>query len=1086
MMRFMSSTKKDIYVLNRRYNMAKYSTPGVYLKEIDKSEVLLTASIGGAATVVKSSQGPMWRPITINNNRQLSGIFGSPTLPEEDEFGRPVVPNYGYGLYAASNFLAEGQGLTLVRVADGDHVQIDDPANPGDTIDTPFLKDYTYATQTYGFHKITDVFTTEAPDPTDPNAHIIHEKAAQNRPNSITQILAIDESSKGQWKTENIENPNFGFAFAGGPSGQGYNVGTSVEFFYKGCSWMYKFDDENKIDTLVGMFDDLGQGHTTEQDIANYIDDNELVAPLVFQVKVYVKNVTDLWGTFVKGDMAAPVEIFECNATSRNLKTEQNTSLFISDVINGNSAYVYAKYLNKLTTLQVIKQITNRISYVALDYDPRLVDTVPTAINYDGQLEYDRTTGITTYGYKYDDDNSGYVFDGADYYNFEKPQFESTSDKPISVSQPAPMRNKIVQLEGDDPVLPCAAIDPAESGFFPPLNQGLTTGCTPSDDAWYAFGYTGDTVSTGVSDLELLWQNIDNLISVTVESAITQDINGNDVTAPLINFKYPEVIYWDESIDGVWNSNEYGPEIILADDGSGNMTPMDWELYDGTTIVGIPSGDLRLASIPKNNIYFDETPKYSPRSIMYWLDKVNVGAKYNIWSQGIGGTITRTDESYSVADSLLANKLMEAILEADKAYKQTVTNYGKAVTKYTVPAGDKVDCYVIDPSDDTKVISYKSGKIMKEVTQAQFDNLTQFPNSFVDGVDKVVEIDMTRPNAPVELPAYMAVLRMVDVNAESSEMFIAGHLDGGAEPDVDYDHLLDEGVVSGWMLMSDPEKYIAPHVLVPTYQTALKQFINSTFTPKRKRDCLQVSQSGDICINQDYDTQGDLHAEKIIAAEQFGYPNSSYIALYCGWGLVVDTANDREVWLPNAIFASQAIARTDNVANVWDAPAGQNRGVIPAIRQKFDMNNDEIGKVYDNNINASKEFMGIGSVLWGQKTAQRKASALDRINVRRTLLFIEKTVQLFLNPLILDVNNTPDIRLRVWNQINNFLQSVKAQNGLTDYQVICDDSNNPPEVIDANTLNVDILVKPVKTIEFIDVNVIVASTGLSFEEARVR
>jgi phage tail sheath protein FI len=208
--------------------------------------------------------------------------------------------------------------------------------------------------------------------------------------------------------------------------------------------------------------------------------------------------------------------------------------------------------------------------------------------------------------------------------------------------------------------------------------------------------------------------------------------------------------------------------------------------------------------------------------------------------------------------------------------------------------------------------------------------------------------------------------------------------------------------------------------------------------------------------------------------------------MMCGWTLTSDPSTGKDVWLPNSIFQAAAFARTDVTANPWMAPAGQRRGIIPGREQRFELSDFSIGKLYDNNINAPKEFMGIGAVIYGQKTAQRKPSALDRINVRRTLLFIEATIQGFLNPLILDVNNTSETRLKVWSQINNFLRGIKTAGGLTDFEVICDESNNGPEVIDANTLNVDVLLKPVKTVEFISVNVIVGNSSADFTEMRVR
>ncbi len=1055
--------------------MAKYSTPGVYLKEIDKSEVLLSASTGGAATVIKSSQGPMWRPITLNNTRQLKGIFGSPTLPEENENGDPVVPNYGYGLYAASNYLAEAQGLTVVRGADGPHVITND-------VDTGKLRDYTYATQTYGFHTTTGLFTSEYPDPTNPDANIIHEIAAQLRPNSISSILAIEDTASGNWVTDNITKPNFGFAFSGGPGGQGYNVGTSVEFFYAGCPWQYKFDDEDKIDTLMSMFDSLGSGNMTEQEIADYITENELVAPLVFQVKVYTKNASSLWGKFTKTDLSAPVEVFECNATSRSLRTEQGSSLFITDVINGNSGYIYAKYLKKIEAINVVNQITNRVSYTAINYDILSASTVPTQIRFNGVTEFDKETSITKYGYKYDVTNTnptpGWVYDPVDptkLYDFELPVQKDETEVPDGS-----LRDAKVDFTATDPDQPLTPIGVNDRGWFPAIYQGVTVG--DATTASYEFGYKP-------SDLVKFTDNKDTLIQFNVSPAVVQIIDSKPVTAPLVEFNYPEVILWDTN--NTYVAADYGPEIKLVEDATTVLTPLDPLTNDGGTLVGILNTDTAaIAQIPTNEDYFGTTqPVYDPSSVMYWLEKVKAGKPYSITYTDVDTTPVKTVNLYTIDDEQRAKTIIDFIKAADKARKDTETDYNRVIAEITVDAASQVKIFKIDPDNSSSVIEGIATKQTKEVTD--LSGITSYVNTFDPLTDKVVEIDQNADGlgGTIDLPSYYSVLRLVDATTESGELFIGNHLNGGSEPDVDYDHIDDEGVEAAWMLLSDSEKIIAPHLRVPTWKNELKQFVNKTITPKRKRDCLQISQSGSITVamgGTNYDLRGDLHAEKIIAAELYGYPNSSYIGLYCGWSLVVDASNDREVWLPNAIFASQAIARTDNVANVWDAPAGQTRGVIPALRQKFDLNDDEIGKLYDNNINACKEFLGIGAVIWGQKTAQRKASALDRINVRRTLLFIEKTVQLFLNPLVLDVNNTPEVRLRVWNQINNFLQSIKAQGGLTDYQVICDDSNNTADVIDANTLNVDILVKPVKTIEFIDVNVIVASTGLSFEEARVR
>ena len=162
--------------------------------------------------------------------------------------------------------------------------------------------------------------------------------------------------------------------------------------------------------------------------------------------------------------------------------------------------------------------------------------------------------------------------------------------------------------------------------------------------------------------------------------------------------------------------------------------------------------------------------------------------------------------------------------------------------------------------------------------------------------------------------------------------------------------------------------------------------------------------------------------------------------------------------------------------------ANPTRGIIgKAAGQLRTYNESEIGFMYDNNINVSKFIRGIGTVMWGQKTAQLKASALDRINVRRLLLFLQNSIEPSLLPFLYEPN-TEKSRSRLFSIVDGFLAGIQASDGVTAYQVVCDDSNNTSQVIDNNQLNVDIYVQPVRTIEFIQLQTIVTRTGVTFAE----
>ena len=215
---------------------------------------------------------------------------------------------------------------------------------------------------------------------------------------------------------------------------------------------------------------------------------------------------------------------------------------------------------------------------------------------------------------------------------------------------------------------------------------------------------------------------------------------------------------------------------------------------------------------------------------------------------------------------------------------------------------------------------------------------------------------------------------------------------------------------------------------------------------------------------------------------QFSQANTSYATVYANWMSVYDNYTGLQTYVPSSGFAAAKMASTDAAVGPWGAPAGFNRGIItdasdiaitPNQRQRDDL--------YTVNLNPVANFADQGNVIFGQKTLLKKPSAFDRVNVRRTFLYLEKitkkTMQFFLFE-----NNTLFTRTRVINTLTPFFERVKADDGLYDFMLVCDDRNNTPEVIDQNELVVDIYLKPVRTAEFILVNFAAVRTGTNFEE----
>lgn len=246
-----------------------------------------------------------------------------------------------------------------------------------------------------------------------------------------------------------------------------------------------------------------------------------------------------------------------------------------------------------------------------------------------------------------------------------------------------------------------------------------------------------------------------------------------------------------------------------------------------------------------------------------------------------------------------------------------------------------------------------------------------------------------------------------------------------------------------------------------------------------------VSSRRDLIAANQVGTLNEVTYQDILKAEGYGYPAPSYMALYAGYSRIYDTYNDKYVYLPNAIYGATLMARVDRIAQPWFAPAGTTRGTISVLDQNKIFSQDHIGRLYDRNINAVKYVSGTGFVMFGQKTAQLKKSALDRIQVRRALLYIQNNIEVSLNQFVFE-NNTTQTRLRVYSLLDEFLAGVKAQDGVYDYEVVCDDTNNPSSVIDANQLNVDVYIQPVKTIEYIKFTTVVTRTGVSFSDVKLK
>jgi hypothetical protein len=208
--------------------------------------------------------------------------------------------------------------------------------------------------------------------------------------------------------------------------------------------------------------------------------------------------------------------------------------------------------------------------------------------------------------------------------------------------------------------------------------------------------------------------------------------------------------------------------------------------------------------------------------------------------------------------------------------------------------------------------------------------------------------------------------------------------------------------------------------------------------------------------------------------------NTSYAASYWPWVQTIDPNTSQLVWVPASTLVAGVYAYNDNVSEPWFAPAGINRGglstVVRAEKKLTQANRDTL---YTNKVNPIATFPGTGVVVYGQKTLQTKASALDRVNVRRLLIALKSYIGQIANNLVFE-QNTIATRNSFLAQVNPYLESVQQRQGLYAFKVVMDSSNNTPDVIDRNQLVGQIYLQPTKTAEFVYLNFNILPTGVSF------
>ena len=216
--------------------------------------------------------------------------------------------------------------------------------------------------------------------------------------------------------------------------------------------------------------------------------------------------------------------------------------------------------------------------------------------------------------------------------------------------------------------------------------------------------------------------------------------------------------------------------------------------------------------------------------------------------------------------------------------------------------------------------------------------------------------------------------------------------------------------------------------------------------------------------------------------------NSSYGATYYPWVRITDTISGKNLWAPPSVAGIGALSFSENKAALWFAPAGFNRGGltegaagIPVTNVRSRLTSAERDFLYERNINPIASFPNEGIVIFGQKTLQVTPSALDRINIRRLMIFVKKEISRIAANLLFD-QNVEQTWSRFTGQVGPFLTNIQNNFGLTDFRVVLDETTTTPDLVDRNTIYAKIFLKPAKAVEFFAIDFVITNSGAGFED----
>ena len=283
-------------------------------------------------------------------------------------------------------------------------------------------------------------------------------------------------------------------------------------------------------------------------------------------------------------------------------------------------------------------------------------------------------------------------------------------------------------------------------------------------------------------------------------------------------------------------------------------------------------------------------------------------------------------------------------------------------------------------------------------------------------------------------------------------------------------------ITQGWDYFNNKETVDVSLLVTGTGNSTIANYVIDNIAITRQ-DCVAFVSPEKADVVDNYNNE-----DTDIIAFRNTLTSTSYAFLDSGYKYQYDKYSDTYRWIPlNGDMAGLCV-RTDSVLDPWYSPGGLNRGQVKnVVKLAWNPNKAKRDNLYQSSVNPVVQFPGDGTVLFGDKTLLAKPSAFDRINVRRLFIVLEKAISRAARFSLFEFNDE-FTRAQFVALVEPFLRDVRGRRGITDFKVVCDDSNNTGEVIDRNEFVGDIYIKPSRSINFIQLNFVAVRTGVSFNE----